>query len=90
MSIPKNAINEIIDLVNDSHKDRAPRLEVYNIVNSNDDELIFINFWESIDAFVEYINSHHNMIELIEHLCVRIDKENVSKAYSGPLIYQSN
>ena len=86
----EDAINEIIDLVNESRKDGVPGLEVYNIINSNDDELIFINFWESIDAFVEYINSHHNMIELIEHLCVRIDEENVSKAYSGPLLYQSN
>ena len=68
----KDAVNDIVNLVNDSRKDGVLGLEVYNIINSNDDELIFINFWESIDAFVEYINSHHNMIELIEHLCVRI------------------
>jgi len=49
----EDAINDIIDLVNESRKGGVPGLEVYNIINSNDDELIFINFWESIDAFVE-------------------------------------
>ena len=85
----ENAVDNIVNLVNESRKEGVPGLDVYHIINSNDDELIFINFWESIDAFVDYINSHHNMIELIQHLCIRVDEENVSKAYSGPLLYQS-
>ena len=28
------------------------------------------------------------MIELIEHLCIRLDEENVCKAYSGTVIHQ--
>jgi hypothetical protein len=47
-----------------------------------------VNEWASMDAFMDYVNGPHNMIELIEHLCERFDEENVCKAYSGAIRHQ--
>ena len=63
-------------------------LDVYSIVHTREDQLLVVNEWSSIDTFMDYVNGPHNMIELIEHLCIRLDEENVCKAYSGTVIHQ--
>ena len=69
-------------------EDGVEGLNVYSIVHTREEQLLVINEWSSIDAFMDYVNGPHNMIELIEHLCVRLDEENVCKAYSGAIIHQ--
>ena len=80
--------DEITDLIVESRVDGVDGLDVYSIVHTRDDQLLVVNEWESIDAFMDYVNGPHNMIELIEHLCERFDKENVCKAYSGVVMHQ--
>ena len=80
--------DEITDLIVKSREGGVNGLDVYSIVHTREDQLLVVNEWTSIDAFMEYVNGPHNMIELIEHLCVRLDEENVCKAYSGPVMYQ--
>ncbi|CAI8398659.1 MAG: Uncharacterised protein [SAR116 cluster bacterium] len=84
----EDSIDEIIDLITKSRADGVDGLEVYSIVHTREDQLLIVNEWSSLDAFLDYVNGPHNMIELIEHLCNRVDEENVCKAYSGAIIHQ--
>ena len=86
----EGASDEITDLIVQSRADGVDGLDVYSIVHTREDQLLVVNEWESIDAFMEYVNGPHNMIELIEHLCERFDEENVCKAYSGMIMHQEN
>ncbi len=86
----EGAADEITDLIVQSRADGIDGLDVYSIVHTREDQLLVVNEWESIDAFMEYVNGPHNMIELIEHLCERFDEENVCKAYSGMIVHQEN
>ena len=81
---------EITNLIVQSRADGVNGLNVYSIVHTREEQLLVINEWNSIDAFMDYVNGPHNMIELIEHLCIRLDEENVCKAYSGTIIHQEN
>jgi len=73
-----------------SRADGVAGLDVYSIVHTREAQLLVVNEWESIDAFMDYVNGPHNMIELIEHLCERFDEENLCKAYSGMIMHQEN
>tara|TARA_S200000501_G_C20669792_1_gene675800 strand:- start:59 stop:361 length:303 start_codon:yes stop_codon:yes gene_type:complete len=84
----EGTVDEITDLIVKSREDGVNGLDVYSIVHTREDQLLVVNEWTSIDAFMEYVNGPHNMIELIEHLCERLDEENVCKAYSGPIMHQ--
>ena len=84
----KGVIEDIIDLITASRKDGIKGLEVYSIVHTREEELVVVNQWTSIDAFMEYVNGPHNMIEMIAHLCIRYDDENVCRAYSGTVLHQ--
>ena len=84
----EDAIDEIAALITESRKDGVAGLDVYSIVHTRDDELVIVNQWASLDAFMDYVNGPHNMIELIEHLCLRYDEENVCRAYSGAILVQ--
>ena len=75
-------------LIVDSRADRIVGLEKYSIVLPREEQLLVINEWVSLDAFMDYVNGPHNMIELIEHLCDRYDKQNVCKAYSGTVVHK--
>ena len=86
---PKDgAVDEITDLIVKSRSDGIAGLDVYSIVHTREDQLLVVNEWNSVDTFMDYVNGPHNMIELIEHLCIRLDEENVCKAYSGAVIHQ--
>ena len=84
----EGAVDEITSLIVQSRKDGIEGLNVYCIVHTWEEQLIVIKEWNSIDAFMDYVNGPLNMIELIEHLCVRLDEENICKAYSGAIIHQ--
>lgn len=84
----EGAVDEITDLIVNSRADGVEGLDVYTIVHTREDQLLVVNEWNSLDAFMDYVNGPHNMIELIEHLCIRLDEENVCKAYSGAIIHQ--
>lgn len=84
----EGTVDEITDLIVKSREDGVNGLDVYSIVHTREDQLLVVNEWTSIDAFMEYVNGPHNMIELIEHLCERLDEENVCKAYSGHIMHQ--
>lgn len=86
----EDKIDVIVELVTKSREDGITGLETYSIIHSREGELVFINQWASLDVFVDYLNSPHNMIELIERHCSHYDGENVSKAYSGPILYQQH
>ena len=86
----EGAVDEITNLIVQSRADGVNGLNVYSIVHTREDQLLVINEWNSIDTFMDYVNGPHNMIELIEHLCIRLDEENVCKAYSGTIIHQEN
>ena len=86
---PKDgSVDEITDLIVKSRADGVHGLDVYSIVHTREDQLLVVNEWSSLDAFMDYVNGPHNMIELIEHLCIRLDEENICKAYSGAIIHQ--
>ena len=84
----ENSVDEIIELITKSRDDGVDGLEVYSIVHTREDQLLIVNERSSLDTFMDYVNGPHNMIELIEHLCNRVDEENVCKAYSGAIIHQ--
>ncbi len=86
----EGAVDEITNLIVQSRADGINGLNVYSIVHTREEQLLVINEWNSIDTFMDYVNGPHNMIELIEHLCIRLDEENVCKAYSGTIIHQEN
>ena len=86
----EGGVDEITNLIVQSRADGINGLNVYSIVHTREEQLLVIKEWNSIDAFMDYVNGPHNMIELIEHLCVRLDEENVCKAYSGTIIHQEN
>ena len=86
----EGAVDEITNLIVQSRADGVNGLNVYSIVHTREEQLLVINEWNSIDTFMDYVNGPHNMIELIEHLCIRLDEENVCKAYSGTIIHQEN
>jgi len=86
----QDKVDVIVELVTESRKGGIAGLETYSIVHSREGELVFINQWASLDVFVDYLSSPHNMIELIEVDCNRYDAENVSKAYSGPILHQQH
>ena len=86
----EGAVDEITNLIVQSRADGVNGLNVYSIVHTREEQLLVINEWNSIDAFMDYVNGPHNMIELIEDLCVRLDEENVCNAYSGTIIHQEN
>ena len=86
----EGAVDEITNLIVQSRADGVNGLNVYSIVHTREEQLLVINEWNSIDTFMDYVNGPHNMIELIEHLCARLDEENVCKAYSGTIIHQEN
>ena len=86
----EGAVDEITSLIIQSREDGIEGLNVYSIIHTREEQLLVINEWDSIEAFMDYVNGPHNMIELIEHLCVRLDEENVCKAYSGAIIHQEN
>ncbi len=84
----EGSVDEITDLIVESRTDGVDGLDIYSIIHTREDQLLVVNEWNSLDAFMEYVNGRHNMIELIEHLCIRLDEENVCKAYSGAIIHQ--
>ena len=84
----EGSVDEITDLIVKSRADGVSGLDVYSIVHTREDQLLVVNEWSSLDAFMDYVNGPHNMIELIEHLCIRLDEENVCKAYSGTVIHE--
>ena len=86
----EGAVDEITNLIVQSRADGVNGLNVYSIVHTREEQLLVINEWNSIDAFMDYVNGPHNMIELIEDLCIRLVEENVCKAYSGTIIHQEN
>jgi len=61
----EDAIDEIAALITESRKDGVAGLDVYSIVHTRDDELVIVNQWASLDAFMDYVNGPHNIIELI-------------------------
>ena len=67
----EGAVDEITNLIVQSRADGVNGLNIYSIVHTREEQLLVINEWNSIDAFMDYVNGPHNMIELIEHLCVR-------------------
>ncbi|MAI58675.1 MAG: hypothetical protein CML56_06810 [Rhodobacteraceae bacterium] len=86
----EGATEEIANLIVNSRVDGVDGLDVYSIVHTREDQLLVVNQWASIDAFMDYVNGPHNMIELVEHLCERFDEENVCKAYSGTIMHQES
>ena len=86
----ESSVDEITDLIVKSRAAGVHGLDNYSIVHTREDQLLVVNEWSSLDAFMDYVNGPHNMIELIEHLCIRLDEENVCKAYSGAIIHQEN
>ena len=82
----EGSADDVKQLIVDSRADGIEGLEKYSIVLTREEQLLVINEWVSLDAFMDYVNGPHNMIELIEHLCDRYDEENVCKAYSGTVI----
>ena len=86
---PKHGLSDDVkQLIVDSRSEGIAGLEKYSIVLTREEQLLVINEWISLDAFMDYVNGPHNMIELIEHLCDRFDEENVCKAYSGTVIHE--
>tara|TARA_B100000963_G_scaffold220632_1_gene192292 strand:- start:168 stop:464 length:297 start_codon:yes stop_codon:yes gene_type:complete len=86
---PKEGLaGDIKQLIVDRRAEGIAGLEKYSIVFTREDQLLVINEGGSLDAFIDYVNGPHNMIELIEHLCDRYDAENVCKAYSGTVIHE--
>ena len=69
VSPKEGVVDEITDLIVDSRKNGVEGLDTYNIVHTHEDQLLVVNEWASMDAFMDYVNGPHNMIELIEHLC---------------------
>ena len=86
----EGATEEIANLIVNSRVDGVDGLDVYSIVHTREDQLLVVNQWASIDAFMDYVNGPHNMIELVELLCERFDEENVCKAYSGTIMHQES
>ena len=84
----EGATEEITDLIVQSRAGGVAGLNVYSVVHTREDQLLVVNEWASIDAFMDYVNGPHNMIDLIEHLCERYDEDNVCKAYSGAVMHQ--
>ena len=80
--------DDLKQLVVDSRSEGIAGLEKYSIVLTREEQLLVINEWISLDAFMDFVNGPNNMIELIEHLCDRYDEENVCKAYSGTVIHE--
>ncbi len=85
----EGSADDVKQLIVDSRADGILGLEKYSIVLTREEQLLVINEWVSLDAFMDYVNGPHNMIELIEHLCDRYDEENVCKAYSGTVIHEA-
>ena len=88
ISPKEGSADDVKQLIVDSRADGIVGLEKYSIVLTREEQLLVINEWVSLDAFMDYVNGPHNMIELIEHLCDRYDEENVCKAYSGTVIHE--
>jgi hypothetical protein len=88
ISPKEGSADDVKQLIVDSRADGIEGLEKYSIVLTREEQLLVINEWISLDAFMDYVNGPHNMIELIEHLCDRYDEENVCKAYSGTVIHE--
>ena len=88
ISPKKGSAEDVKQIIVDSRAEGMEELEKYSIVFTREEQLLVINEWVSLDAFMDYVNGPHNMIELIEHLCDRYDEENVCKAYSGTVIYE--
>ena len=88
ISPKEGSADDVKQLIVDSRADGIEGLEKYSIVLTREEQLLVINEWVSLDAFMDYVNGPHNMIELIEHLCDRYDEENVCKAYSGTVIHE--
>ena len=88
ISPKEGSSDDVKQLIIGSRAEGVAGLEKYSIVLTREDQLLVINEWASLDAFMDYVNGPHNMIELIEHLCDRYDAENVCKAYSGTVIHE--
>ena len=88
ISPKEGSADDVKQLIVDSRAEGIAGLEKFSIVLTREEQLLVINEWVSLDAFMDYVNGPHNMIELIEHLCDRYDDENVCKAYSGTVIHE--
>ena len=88
ISADEGSADEVEILIVDIHEGGIECLEKCRSVLTREEQLRVINEWVSLDAFMDYVNGPHNMIELIEHLCDRYDEENVCKAYSGTVIHE--
>ena len=88
ISPKEDSADDVKQIIIDSRAEGIAGLEKYSIVLTREDQLLVINEWASLDAFMDYVNGPHNMIELIEHLCDRYDEENVCKAYSGTVVHE--
>ena len=88
ISPKEGSSDDVKQLIIASRAEGVAGLEKYSIVLTREDQLLVINEWASLDAFMDYVNGPHNMIELIEHLCDRYDAENVCKAYSGTVVHE--
>ena len=88
ISPKQGSSDDVKQLIVDSRSEGIAGLEKYSIVLTREEQLLAINEWISLDAFMDYVNGPHNIIELIEHLCDRYDEENVYRAYSGTVIHE--
>ena len=88
ISPKQGSSDDVKQLIVDSRSEGIAGLEKYSIVLTREEQLLVINGWVSLDAFMDYVNGPHNMIELIEHLWDRYDEQNVCKAYSGTVVHE--
>ena len=52
----EGAVDEITSLIVQSREDGIEGLNVYSIVHTREEQLLVINEWNSIDAFMDYVN----------------------------------
>ena len=88
ISPKEGSADDVKQLIIDSRAEGIAGLEKYSIVLTREEQTLVVNEWVSLDAFMDYVNGPHNMIELIEHLCDRYDEQNVCKAYSGTVVHE--
>ena len=88
ISRKEGSADDVKQLIVDSWAEGIAGSKKYSTVLTKEDQLLVINEWVSLDAFMDYVNSPHNMIELIKHLCNRYDERNVCKAYSETVVHE--
>ena len=64
ISPKQGSSDDVKQLIVDSRSEGIAGLEKYSIVLTREEQLLVINEWISLDAFMDYVNGPHNMIEL--------------------------